>query len=126
MTQHDILIRPAKSDGNATALAMEATAKTYRYLDDESDGSDGPLPGYGATAASEIGTGKDMRNPIQHQFVGGEGIATCLVSLSGLEYNWGRKETTHVGSIDTGEEVLSRLERSRNAQRISFGLFFNY
>jgi len=32
----------------------------------------------------------------------------------------------HVGTIDTGGEVVTRLEKGRAAQRVSFGLFFNF
>ena len=46
--------------------------------------------------------------------------------ILGAEYNYGYKDTFHVGNIDTGEEVLARLEKGRTAQRISFGIFFNF
>ena len=42
------------------------------------------------------------------------------------EYNYGYKDTLHVGNIDLGEEVVQRLEKGRAAQRISFGVFFNF
>jgi hypothetical protein len=46
--------------------------------------------------------------------------------ILGVEYNWGKKDTIHQGSIDTGEEIITRLEKGRAAQRISFGVFFNF
>jgi hypothetical protein len=186
----------------------------YRKLEYKALGTEQSVPGYGATVSGFIGTGKDKRNPVQFQLVAGQGIATYLVSFSGLnydaapdgsgnmeaiptyggwasyehwfskkwhgnivvglenfetgtinsyeipgpdyqatnstieanhyyalvnvmydwlpnlilglEYNWGNKETVHVGDIDTGTEVLTRLEKDRDARRISFGLFFNY
>ena len=44
----------------------------------------------------------------------------------GIEYNIGEKTSKYVGAIDTGSEVVSSLEKSRVAQRISFGLFFDF
>lgn len=186
----------------------------YRTLGYKTSGTDQRVSGYGATVSGYVGTGKDKRNPVQFQLVAGKGIATYLVSFSGLnydaapdgngnmkaiptyggwasyehwfskkwhgnlvaglenfeshkinsytipgpdyqatdseieakhryilvnvmydwlpnlilglEYNYGKKETTHTGSIDTGDVVLSRLEKGRDARRISFGLYFNY
>ena len=186
----------------------------YRNLKYKTSGIDQSVAGYGATFSGYIGTGKDGRNPIQFQVVGGKGIATYLVSFSGLnydaapdgngnmeaipafggwasyehwfgdkwhanvvagfsdfnshsidsyeipgpgfqaedseielshqyalvnvmydwlpnlilgvEYNWGEKDTLHTGTITTDDEVVNRLEKGRSAQRISFGLFFNF
>ena len=186
----------------------------YRSLKYKTSGADDSVAGYGATFSGFIGTGKEKKNPIQFQVVAGQGIATYLVSFSGLnydaipdgngkmkaiptyggwasyehwfgdkwhanivaglseyrshevaayeitgpgyqaenseielsyqyalanvmydwlpnlsmglEYNWGHKDTLHTGSIDTGEEIVARLEKGRSAHRISFGLFFNF
>jgi len=186
----------------------------YRNLKYKTGGVEDSVPGYGATFSGYIGTGPDKRNPFQFQAVAGQGIATYLVSFSGLnydaipdgngnmkaiptwggwasyehwfsdkwhgnvvagyeqfdthrinsyeipgagytatdseitakhyyglvnimwdwlpnlimglEYNYGYKDTVHVGTIDTGEDVLMRLEKGRAAQRVSFGLFFNF
>jgi type IV pilus assembly protein PilO len=35
VTLHDITIRRASSDGSPDELTLDATAKTYRYLDEE-------------------------------------------------------------------------------------------
>jgi len=35
VTLHDITIRPASSEGSPDELTLDATAKTYRYLDEE-------------------------------------------------------------------------------------------
>ncbi len=186
----------------------------YRNLKYKTSGVDESVAGYGATFSGYIGTGKDGKNPIQFQLVGGQGIATYLVSFSGLnydaapdgngnmkaiptyggwasyehwfsdkwhgnlvvgwedfqthqieyyeipgagfeaedseitldhsyalvnlmydwlpnlslglEYNWGNKDTLHVGNITTDEGAVTRLEKDRDATRISFGLFFNF
>ena len=186
----------------------------YRHLKYKTAGTEDSVAGYGATVSGFIGTGKDKKNPIQFQLVAGQGIATYLVSFSGLnydaapdgdgnmkaiptyggwasyehwfgdkwhgnvvagyedfqthridsyeipgpdyqaensevtathyyglvnvmydwlpnfvlgvEYNWGKKDTVHQGSIDTGDEVVARIEKGRVAQRISFGVFFNF
>jgi len=186
----------------------------YRDLRYKTDGVDESVAGYGATVSGFIGTGKDRQNPIQFQFVAGQGIATYIVSFSGLnydaapdgngnlkaiptwggwgsyehwfskkwhgnlvagyeqfdthqinsytisgpdysatdsevtakhyyglvnvmwdwlpnlilgvEYNYGYKDTLHVGNIDLGDEVVTRLEKGRAAQRVSFGVFFNF
>ena len=44
----------------------------------------------------------------------------------GVEWNVGRKTNKYDGTIDTGTEVVSSLDKSRDAQRISFGLFFDF
>ena len=186
----------------------------YRNLKYKSEGIDQSVAGYGATVSGFIGTGKDKRNPIQFQLVGGQGIATYLVSFSGMnydaapdgngdlkaiptyggwasyehwfgdkwhanlvagfsefdthvidsyeipgpgfqaenselelshgyalvnvmydwlpnlilgvEYNWGKKDTFHTGTVTTDDDVVIGLEKGRSAQRISFGLFFNF
>ncbi|MCK9997362.1 MAG: hypothetical protein KAH56_13895 [Candidatus Krumholzibacteria bacterium] len=44
-----------------------------------------------------------------------------------IELNLGNKESKYEGDdIDTGSEHLTSLEQSRSAQRISFGLFFDF
>jgi len=43
-----------------------------------------------------------------------------------IELNIGERTNKYEGSIDTGTETLASLERSRSAQRISFGLFFDF
>jgi len=186
----------------------------YRSLRYKTSGNDVSVSGFGMTVSGYIGTGKDKKNPVQFQFVAGRGIATYLVSYSGLnydaapdgagnikaipafggwasyehwfddrwhanvvggfsgyrthemksyeipgpgytaedskielsnlyglvnvmydwlpnlvvgaEYNWGNKDTRHFGSIDTGFDVVPRIEKDRSAQRISFGFFFNF
>ena len=186
----------------------------YRSLKYKTSGVEDSVAGYGATFSGYIGTGKDKKNPVQFQLVAGQGIATYLVSFSGLnydaapdgngnmeaiptyggwasyehwfskkwhgnvvagyedfqthtinsyeipgpdyqaensevkathyyglvnvmwdwlpnlvlglEYNWGKKDTIHQGLIDTGDEIITRLEQGRGAQRVSFGVFFNF
>jgi len=186
----------------------------YRDLKYKTEGIEQSVEGYGATFSGYIGTGEGGKNPIQFQLVGGQGIATYLVSFSGLnydalpdgdgnmeaiptyggwasyehwftdkwhgnlvvgfsdfasheidsyeiptpgyqarnsevelehsyalvnvmydwlpnlvlgvEYNWGEKDTLHVGEITTDDGVVGRLEKGRSAQRISFGVFFNF
>jgi len=44
----------------------------------------------------------------------------------GVEWNVGYKESVHEGTITTGEGTVGRVEASRWAQRISFGLFFDF
>ena len=186
----------------------------YRDLKYKHLGAEESVAGYGATFSGYIGTGKDGKNPIQFQVVGGQGIATYLVSFSGLnydalpngngdleavpvyggwasyehwftdqwhgnlvagfsqfasneidayeipgpgyvaengevelsynyalvnlmydwlpnlslgvEYNWGNKDVLHTGNISTDDGTVDRIEKDRSAQRISFGLFFNF
>lgn len=186
----------------------------YRDLKYKTLGAEESVAGYGATISGFIGTGKDDQNPIQFQFVGGQGIATYMVSFSGfnydalpngngemeaiptfggwasyehwfsdkwhanlvvgfanfasheidyyeipspgyqaenseitldhsyalinfmydwlpnlslgMEYNWGNKDTLHTGNITTDEGTVTRLEKDRDATRVSFGLFFNF
>jgi hypothetical protein len=43
-----------------------------------------------------------------------------------IELNIGERTNKYEGSIDTGTETLASLEKSRSAQRISFGLFFDF
>jgi len=43
-----------------------------------------------------------------------------------IELNIGEKTSKFEGDIDTGSETLASLEKSRSAQRISFGLFFDF
>lgn len=186
----------------------------YRYLKYNRDGSGKSEPGYGGTVSGYISTSKTKDNPVQFQFVGGRGIATYLVSFSGLNYDaapdgqgnieaiptfggwasyehwfsrkwhgnlvlgyswfksheipeytipgpeyaatnseiklthgyglinfmydpvpsltlgaeWNIGEATenHSGTVDTGDATLDGVEKSRVAQRISFGAFFNF
>jgi hypothetical protein len=44
----------------------------------------------------------------------------------GIEYNYGNQRDKYEGAIDTGDEVVASLEKSRDAHRISFGLFFDF
>lgn len=44
----------------------------------------------------------------------------------GLEYNFGFKNASHKGMITTPSGVVSTLEQSRPAHRISFGFFFDF
>jgi hypothetical protein len=192
---------------------IRATA-IYRSLKYNTPGGAQTVSGYGATVSGYVGTGKNKKNPIQFQVVAGQGIATYLVSFSGLnydavpdgngnmkavptyggwasyehwfsskwhgnvvvglenfnthtiasydipgpgydatdseieadhhyalvnvmydwlpnlvmglEYNWGNKDTIHTGAIDVGDEIVTRVAQDRTAQRISFGLFFNF
>jgi len=186
----------------------------YRNLDYVSGTTEQSEPGYGATISGFIKTNSVKTNPIQFQFYAGKGIATYVVSFSGLnydaaengqgtieaiptyggwasyehfftqkwhanlvtgfsnfssheireftvpgpeyaatntsidldhyysllnvmwtpepgltfgiEYNLGEKTSKYAGAIDTGSEVVSSLEKSRTAQRISFGFFFDF
>ncbi len=45
------------------------------------------VPGYGGTFSGYIRTNDKTENPIQFQFVGGQGIATYMVSFSGMNYD---------------------------------------
>jgi hypothetical protein len=44
----------------------------------------------------------------------------------GAEWNIGQRSNSYEGSIDTGTEVIDKIEESRVANRISFGAFFNF
>jgi len=44
----------------------------------------------------------------------------------GLEYNYGYKRSTHEGTIATPQGVVEKIDESRNAHRISFGVFFDF
>jgi hypothetical protein len=46
--------------------------------------------------------------------------------IFGIEYNYGYKKSTHVGSIVTPGGTVAELSESRPAHRISFGLFFDF
>lgn len=46
--------------------------------------------------------------------------------ILGLEYNYGFKRSRHDGSITTPTEVVTSVDQSRPAHRISFGLFFDF
>ena len=186
----------------------------YRNLEYNSGTGTQSVPGYGGTISGFIRTSSVRTNPIQFQLYAGQGIATYVVSFSGLnydaavdgegnlkaiptyggwasyeyfftpkwhanlvvglsnfsshkineftipgpdysatdtsidldhhygllnlmwtpepgltfgiEYNYGEKTSKYEGEIDTGSEVVSSLEKSRTAQRISFGLFFDF
>ena len=187
----------------------------YRNLEYRKAGKNMSEPGFGVTLSGYISTNSKTDNPIQFQLVGGTGIATYLVSYSGMnfdalpdgngnmqtvptiggwasyehwfsekwhanivagfsnfkserinrfdiidspgytahnstaqmvatyflvnfmwnpipsitigaEWNYGKKTTTYEGSIDTGSTIVSKVEQSRPANRISFGTFFNF
>ncbi|MGL1886274.1 MAG: hypothetical protein OCD76_07145 [Reichenbachiella sp.] len=44
----------------------------------------------------------------------------------GIEYNLGNRQMAYEGDISTPEGNLSSIEKSRNAQRIGFGAFFDF
>lgn len=186
----------------------------YRSLEYVSGRAKQREPGFGGTISGFVKTSSVRTNPVQFQFYAGQGIATYLVSFSGLncdaaedgggniksiptyggwaayehfftpkwhanvvggfsifsshkvagfsipgpgyeatdtsidlnhyyglvnvmwtpepaltfgiEWNMGRKTSKFDGVIDTGSEMLASLEKSRTAQRISFGLFFDF
>ena len=187
----------------------------YRNLEYRKQGSNMSEPGYGISLSGYISTNQRMDNPIQFQLVAGTGIATYLVSYSGMNYdavpdgsgrmktiptiggwvsyehwfsekwhanvvagfsnfksekisrfdivdspgytarntsaqleagyflvnfmwnpipsltigaewNWGKRTNIYEGLIDTGSSVESKVEKSRSANRISFGAFFNF
>jgi hypothetical protein len=58
-------------------------------------------PGYGATVSGLIKTNKELGNPVQFQLVGGTGIATYLVSFSGLNYDAAPDGKGDIKSIPT-------------------------
>jgi hypothetical protein len=186
----------------------------YRNLEFQSGGENKSEPGFGGTVSGFVKTNEVKTNPIQFQFYAGRGIATYVVSFSGLnydaamdgqgdvkaiptyggwaayehfftpewhinavggfsvfdshkfssftiegpgydasdtsvnlqhyyglfnvmwtpepaltfgiEYNYGNKRNKYDGAIDTGDEVVASIEKSRDAHRISFGLFFDF
>jgi hypothetical protein len=186
----------------------------YRNLEYMNDSGNQSVPGYGGTVSGYVSTNSETDNPFQFQFVAGQGIATYLVSFSGMNYDalgdgqgkmqpvstvggWGSYEhwfsrkwhanlvlgfsefqseevgsfviegpeypaqntSIHVsmqyalinlmwdpipsvtigfewnigertniyeGSIETDDGTKSRIEKSRVANRISFGAFFNF
>ncbi|MBK7034115.1 MAG: hypothetical protein IPH49_12825 [Ignavibacteria bacterium] len=46
--------------------------------------------------------------------------------ILGIEYNYGYKRSTHTGTITTPTAVVSSIDQSRPAHRISFGMFFDF
>ncbi len=187
----------------------------YRNLTYKNSEGKQSLPGFGGTFSGYIRTNSKTENPIQFQFVGGQGIATYIVSFSGMNYdavpdavgdmktvqavggwtsyehwfskkwhanivlgytefnsneinqftidgpgylalnatattkvkyfllnlmwdpipsvvlgiewNFGQKTDVYEGNIVTSPtSVVDRLEKSKNANRISFGAFFNF
>ena len=205
------LIGAIKKGGNFGHIRVTGIYRDLNYISGASEQSE---PGYGGTISGFIKTSSERTNPIQFQFYAGRGIATYVVSFSGLnydaaedgagnietiptyggwaayeyfftpqwhanlvggfsifsshkigsftipgpdydatntsidlthfygllnvmwtpvpavtfgiEYNIGEKTSKYEGTIDTGTEVVSLLEKSRMAQRISFGLFFDF
>jgi hypothetical protein len=59
----------------------------YRALTYQDNNDTRSVPGYGATFSGYIKTNDKTQNPVQFQFVGGQGIATYLVSFSGMNYD---------------------------------------
>lgn len=186
----------------------------YRNLEYKRGSESQREPGFGGTVSGFVKTSEVRTNPIQFQFYAGQGIATYVVSFSGLNYdaavdgqgdvkaiptyggwaayehfftpkwhvnlvggfsifdshkfssftitgpgydatdtsvnlqhyyglfnvmwtpepaltfgiewNMGEKTVKYDGAIDTGSGVLASLDKSRTAQRISFGLFFDF
>ncbi len=46
--------------------------------------------------------------------------------ILGIEYNYGYKKSIHQGSITIPSGVVSQVDQSRPAHRISFGMFFDF
>jgi hypothetical protein len=44
----------------------------------------------------------------------------------GVEFSYGKTMNKYDGVIDTGDDMLASPEQSRTAQRVSFGLFFDF
>ncbi len=59
----------------------------YRNLEYLNASGNQSVPGFGGTVSGYISTNSRTDNPIQFQFVAGQGIATYLVSFSGLNYD---------------------------------------
>jgi hypothetical protein len=73
----------------------------YRSLEYTANGEDERVSGYGGTVSGYIKTHRERGNPIQFQFVGGTGIATYLVSFSGLNYDAAPDGTGDIKALDT-------------------------
>ncbi|TAJ15495.1 hypothetical protein DMA11_00975 [Marinilabiliaceae bacterium JC017] len=65
-------------------LRLATIMRNLSYCKNESDES---ILGYGAAVSGYLSTSETYDNPIQFQFVYGKGIATYLVSFSGLNYD---------------------------------------
>jgi len=77
-----------------------------------------PGPGYGATNTSI---------DLKHWYGLFNIMYTPIPALTfGVEYNRGRKTARYEGTIDTGDGIIDVEEESRLAQRISFGVFFDF
>ena len=59
----------------------------YRNLEYRNDAGNQSETGYGGTFSGYVSTNSETDNPFQFQFVAGTGIATYLVSFSGLNYD---------------------------------------
>ena len=59
----------------------------YRNLEYRNSSGNLSESGYGATFSGYISTNKKSDNPVQFQFVAGSGIATYLVSFSGMNFD---------------------------------------
>ena len=59
----------------------------YRNLEYRNDDGNQSVAGYGGTISGYVSTDSRTDNPIQFQFVAGTGIATYLVSFSGMNYD---------------------------------------
>jgi hypothetical protein len=59
----------------------------YRNLEYLNGSENFSVPGYGATLSGYVSTDSRYDNPIQFQFVAGRGIATYIVSFSGMNYD---------------------------------------
>ncbi len=78
----------------------------------------GPQPPY---------TGTDTSIELEHTYVLFNLMYDPIPNLSfGVEYNWGKKKDAYNGVISDGTEVVNALQQSRNANRVSFGAFFNF
>lgn len=59
----------------------------YRNLEYRNAAGNQSVGGYGGTISGYVSTNSRTDNPIQFQFVAGQGIATYLVSFSGMNYD---------------------------------------
>lgn len=59
----------------------------YRNLEYMNANGNQSVPGYGATISGYVSTNSRTDNPIQFQFVAGQGISTYLVSFSGMNFD---------------------------------------
>ncbi len=73
----------------------------YRNLEYRNLGENKSVAGYGGTISGYIRTNKQRENPIQFQFVAGQGIATYLVSFSGMNYDAASDGTGSLNAVPT-------------------------